>query len=137
MTLKKRKTLLKFDNVLSDQRQVIFSERNNVMNNKEIFSYSDNFLNEIVENFCQNVEFIIIEDDIRNVIDHFKDPKQFKIGKKISKGDTSFFKEKNFDLVFTKSTDYEKLGSTGIPDDIFDKSIDIFLKKGCIKLYAG
>ena len=45
-----RKTLLKFDNVLSDQRQVIFSERNNVMNNKEIFSYSDNFLNEIIEN---------------------------------------------------------------------------------------
>jgi len=44
-----RKTLLKFDNVLSDQRQVIFSERNNVMNNKEIFSYSDNFLNEILK----------------------------------------------------------------------------------------
>ena len=43
-----RKTLLKFDNVLSDQRQVIFSERTNVMNNKEIFVYSDNFLNEIV-----------------------------------------------------------------------------------------
>ena len=45
-----RKTLLKFDNVLSDQRQVIFSERTNAMNNKEIFSYSDNFLNEIIEN---------------------------------------------------------------------------------------
>ena len=46
-----RKTLLKFDNVLSDQRQVIFSERNKVMNNKEIFSYSDSFLNEIIEVF--------------------------------------------------------------------------------------
>ncbi|MDC0215868.1 preprotein translocase subunit SecA [Candidatus Pelagibacter sp.] len=45
-----RKTLLKFDNVLSDQRHVIFSERTNVMNNKEIFIYSDNFLNEIVDN---------------------------------------------------------------------------------------
>ena len=32
-----RKTLLKFDNVLSDQRQVIFSERNKVMNNEGIF----------------------------------------------------------------------------------------------------
>ena len=49
-----RKTLLKFDNVLSDQRQVIFSERNNVMNNKEIFSYSDNFLNEIIENLVND-----------------------------------------------------------------------------------
>ncbi len=45
-----RKTLLKFDNVLSDQRQVIFSERNNVIDNKEIFSYSDSFLNEIIVN---------------------------------------------------------------------------------------
>ena len=49
-----RKTLLKFDNVLSDQRQVIFSERTNVMNNKEIFTYSDSFLNEIIENLINN-----------------------------------------------------------------------------------
>ena len=48
-----RKTLLKFDNVLSDQRQVIFSERNNVMNNKEIFVYSDNFLKDIIENLIK------------------------------------------------------------------------------------
>ena len=48
-----RKTLLKFDNVLSDQRQVIFSERNNVMNNKEVFNYSDNFLKEIIEDLIK------------------------------------------------------------------------------------
>ncbi len=44
-----RKTLLKFDNVLSDQRQVIFSERNKVMNNEGIFSFSDSFLKDITE----------------------------------------------------------------------------------------
>ena len=44
-----RKTLLKFDNVLSDQRQVIFSERNKVMNNENIFSFSDSFLKDIIE----------------------------------------------------------------------------------------
>lgn len=49
-----RKTLLKFDNVLSDQRQVIFSERNNVMNNKEIFNYSNNFLQDIIENLIED-----------------------------------------------------------------------------------
>ena len=32
-----RKTLLKFDDVLNDQRHVIFSQRNNVINGKEIF----------------------------------------------------------------------------------------------------
>ena len=45
-----RKTLLKFDNVLNDQRHVIFSQRNNVINSKEIFNISDIFLSEIIEN---------------------------------------------------------------------------------------
>ena len=36
-----RKTLLKFDNVLNDQRHVIFSQRNHIINTKEIFSNSD------------------------------------------------------------------------------------------------
>ena len=44
-----RKTLLKFDNVLNDQRHVIFSQRNDVINSKEIFNYSDGFLLEILE----------------------------------------------------------------------------------------
>ncbi len=44
-----RKTLLKFDNVLNDQRQVIFTQRSEVINSKEIFSYSDNFLSEIID----------------------------------------------------------------------------------------
>ena len=38
-----RKTLLKFDDVLNDQRHVIFSQRNNVIIVKEIFNYSDDF----------------------------------------------------------------------------------------------
>ena len=44
-----RKTLLKFDNVLNDQRQVIFSQRKNVMNSEKVFNYSDDFLSEIIE----------------------------------------------------------------------------------------
>ncbi|MDC2990786.1 preprotein translocase subunit SecA [Candidatus Pelagibacter sp.] len=42
-----RKTLIKFDNVLNDQRQVIFSQRKEAMNSEKIFDYSNNFLNEI------------------------------------------------------------------------------------------
>ncbi|MDC0436337.1 preprotein translocase subunit SecA [Candidatus Pelagibacter sp.] len=45
-----RKTLLKFDNVLNDQRHVIFSQRKNVMNSQKVFDYSDEFLSEIIEN---------------------------------------------------------------------------------------
>ena len=43
-----RKTLLKFDNVLNDQRKVIFGQRNNVITSKNSFDYSDEFLNEII-----------------------------------------------------------------------------------------
>ncbi|MBD1141469.1 preprotein translocase subunit SecA, partial [Pelagibacterales bacterium SAG-MED39] len=45
-----RKTLIKFDNVLNDQRHVIFSQRKSAMNTSQIFDYSENFLNEIIEN---------------------------------------------------------------------------------------
>jgi len=48
-----RKTLLKFDNVLNDQRHVIFSQRNELINNKKIFNYSDDFLNEIIFNLLK------------------------------------------------------------------------------------
>ncbi len=45
-----RKTLIKFDNVLNDQRQVVFSQRKDAMDSEKIFDYSDNFLSEIVDN---------------------------------------------------------------------------------------
>ena len=48
-----RKTLIKFDNVLNDQRHVIFSQRKNVMNSNEIFQYSDDFLNEIIQELIE------------------------------------------------------------------------------------
>jgi len=43
-----RKTLLKFDNVLNDQRQVIFGQRNAVINDKDSNKYADGFLNEFI-----------------------------------------------------------------------------------------
>ncbi len=48
-----RKTLLKFDDVLNDQRHVIFTQRNEVIKSKEIFNYSDNFLSEIIEELVE------------------------------------------------------------------------------------
>ena len=48
-----RKTLIKFDNVLNDQRHVIFSQRNDAMRSGEIFSYSEGFLNEIIDDLIK------------------------------------------------------------------------------------
>ena len=56
-----RKTLIKFDNVLNDQRHVIFSQRKNAINSKNIFDYSDEFLKEINQN--------IINLKIKNISD--------------------------------------------------------------------
>ncbi len=48
-----RKTLIKFDNVLNDQRHVIFSQRDDAINSDQIFSYSEEFLNEIIDNLIK------------------------------------------------------------------------------------
>jgi|TARA_Y100000389_G_scaffold157696_1_gene158904 preprotein translocase subunit SecA len=48
-----RKTLIKFDNVLNDQRHVIFSQRNGAINSSEIFLYSEDFLNEIIDDLIK------------------------------------------------------------------------------------
>ncbi len=48
-----RKTLIKFDNVLNDQRHVIFSQRKSAMNSDQIFDYSEDFLNEIIKDFIR------------------------------------------------------------------------------------
>ena len=48
-----RKTLIKFDNVLNDQRHVIFSQRKDAMNSDQIFDYSEDFLNEIIDNLIK------------------------------------------------------------------------------------
>ena len=48
-----RKTLIKFDNVLNDQRHVVFSQRKNAMNSKNIFDYSDEFLKEISDDLIK------------------------------------------------------------------------------------
>ena len=44
-----RKTLIKFDNVLNDQRHVVFSQRKEAMKSDQIFDYSNGFLNEVKE----------------------------------------------------------------------------------------
>ena len=48
-----RKNLIKFDNVLNDQRHVVFSQRKGAMNSENIFEYSDEFLKDIIEDIVK------------------------------------------------------------------------------------
>ncbi len=66
-----RKTLLKFDNVLNDQRQVIFNQRNNIIFKKESLNYADDFLNEIISNLLEHKKKLVggsINSDFTNQI---------------------------------------------------------------------
>ena len=93
-----RKTLIKFDNVLNDQRHVIFSQRDEAMNSEKIFQYSEDFLQEILEDLIelkikkqsnpQNKDF---ENKLKSILGKNFEESEFKI--LISDND-KVFKEK-------------------------------------------
>ena len=92
-----RKTLIKFDNVLNDQRHVIFSQRNDVINSKEIFRYSQGFLDDVIDDLSkirvQNIG------NLRN--NDFKNKLKTIIGK-------NFIEEEFNKLVLMKDNDLKK-----------------------------
>ena len=45
-----RKTLIKFDDVMNDQRRVIFSQRLKILKNKNVFEVLEDFLEEVLNN---------------------------------------------------------------------------------------
>ena len=62
-----RKTLIKFDDVMNDQRQVIFSQRLKILKNKNIEEILGDFLNEILNNL----------EKIRNIYQKTNDEKSY------------------------------------------------------------
>ena len=48
-----RKSLLKFDDVLNDQRHVIFSERKKVISSKDAYEFADRFLIQIIDDLLE------------------------------------------------------------------------------------
>ena len=84
-----RKTLIKFDNVLNDQRHVIFSQRKKIINSKKIFEYSDEFLQEIID------ELIQIKSKKINIpkSNEFENRVKSLMGKKFDASKVKFFNE--------------------------------------------
>jgi preprotein translocase subunit SecA len=74
-----RKTLIKFDNVLNDQRHVIFSQRKDAMNNDEIYEYSSIFLDETISDLIQLK--ILKKEDPKN--NNFENKLKLIMGKRI------------------------------------------------------
>ena len=86
-----RKTLLKFDNVLNDQRHVIFSQRNNIINTNEIFNYSETFLDETIDQL-KNVEQ---KDELQKFFDYCVRQIELSV-REIGYGDATINKKINF-----------------------------------------
>jgi len=62
-----RKTLLKFDNVLNDQRHVIFSQRKNIINSDKIFEYPDEFLSEVIDDLIEKKKNFTSSNNIKDL----------------------------------------------------------------------
>ena len=60
-----RKTLLKFDDVMNDQRQVIFSQRIKVLKTNEVYEMINDFLSEINENLGKALENFKNDNDLK------------------------------------------------------------------------
>tara|TARA_B100001057_G_scaffold189869_1_gene190644 strand:- start:151 stop:1479 length:1329 start_codon:yes stop_codon:yes gene_type:complete len=92
-----RKTLIKFDNVLNDQRHVIFSQRNDVINSKEIFKYSEGFLDDVIDDL-----FKIRLQNIANLKNNdFKNKLKTIIGKNFTEAEFN-------ELVLMKDSDLKQ-----------------------------
>ena len=91
-----RKTLLKFDDTMNDQRKVIFEQRKEILKSKNLDNVVNSFLDDLVNNFSK--EKTIYERE--NQINAFKTKIKPIIGKSISD-------EKILDIIKLKNSAFE------------------------------
>jgi len=128
-----RKTLLKFDNVLNDQRHVIFSQRNDVINTKKIFDYSDGFLLEILEklinlknNYLSNPKNTEFSNQLKSILG--KSFNEEEIQNLIQSTNQEFSKKINEKFLMKRNERVEYLGKDHayeIEKSIFLQTIDL------------
>ncbi len=120
-----RKTLLKFDNVLNDQRQVIFNQRKDIINSNSIFDYSNNFMDETISHLLEYKNSKDFETQIRVFLG--KSFSDNEISELIKRDDKSFKEEINKKFLEKRSERIDIIGeeqSTEIEKRILLQSID-------------
>ena len=91
-----RKTLIKFDNVLNDQRHVIFSQRKEAMDSEKIFDYSINFLDDIKKNLID----LKIQKAVNPKSPHFENQIKTLMGKNFNEEELdNLLKKKDHELI--------------------------------------
>jgi len=91
-----RKTLLKFDDTMNDQRKVIFEQRKEILKSKNLNDVIDSFIDDLVKDLSD--EKIIYERE--NNIDAFKTKIKPLLGKSINE-------EKITDIIKLKNNEFE------------------------------
>ena len=92
-----RKTLLKFDDVMNDQRRVIFEQRKEILKSNNISEIINSFTDDLVKNFIEEKEIYLRE----NQLDAFKKKIKPIIGRSIN--------EDEFENIFNlKNAEFEK-----------------------------
>ena len=92
-----RKTLLKFDDVMNDQRKVIFEQRKEILKSSNITEIINSFIDDLVKNFIEEKEIYLRE----NQLDAFKKKIKPIMGRSIN--------EDEFENIFNlKNTEFEK-----------------------------
>ncbi len=100
-----RKSLLKFDNVLNDQRHVIFNQRKNIIKSDKTSEYSESFLNEIINELA----------DKKRNFSELKNNKDFEIQLKSILGKS--FKEDGYqDLIANDENNFKTAIKTKFND---------------------
>ena len=129
-----RKNLLKFDDVLNDQRDIVFSQRNHLIQNEDkIFEYADQYLSEILEYLItlKKKDFSLSKNNskfhlqLRTILGKNINEEEFQIIKSLS--DDKF--KKKIESIFAKSRNGRIIAITeprakGVEKGIFLQIID-------------
>jgi len=117
-----RKTLLKFDDVMNDQRQVIFEQRREIIKTNSVNEIINSFLEDLCKNFSN--EKIIYERE--NQIDAFKVKIKPILGR-------SFKDEEIQNIINLKSEEFENAIKKHF-EEFRSKRIAVLTKKTCLEL---
>ena len=93
-----RKTLLKFDDVMNDQRKVIFEQRKEILKSNNITEIINSFLDDLIKNFINEKEIFAQE----NQLEAFKNKIKPLIGR-------SFKDEEFANITNLKSVEFEEI----------------------------
>ena len=110
-----RKTLLKFDDVMNDQRKVIFSQRIKILETKNISEMIRTFINEVndnmsktLDNYEKSNDFKIFSNEIKTNFGNIFNDEQIKSFSKMQKKD--FYKSINSIFEKTRNERIKTLG---------------------------